>query len=105
MNNTEFRSSSSNNNRTTKNKKKLHIVNLPGIIDNKANDQKEKNNADKEVDDYNEALNQILELRKINYENDLYRKKVGPNTNKTSRNNNIEYNNKMKVYNGINNNY
>ena len=105
MNNTEFRSSSSNNNRRNKNKQKLHIVNLPGIIDNKGNDQKEKNNADKEVDDYNEALNQILELRKINYENDLYRKKIGPNTNKNSKNNNIEYNNKMKVYNGINNNY
>ena len=105
MNNTEFRSASSNINRTNKNKQKLHIVNLPDIIDYKNNDQKEKNNADKEVDNYNEAFNQILELRKINYENDLYRKKIGPNTNKNSRNTNIEYNNKMKVYSGINNNY
>ena len=106
MNNTEFRSVSSHLNRADKNKQKLHIVNLPGIIDYKTIEQKEKNNDNykREEDDYNEAFNQILELRKINYENDLYRKKIGPNTNKNSRNNNIDYNNKMKVYNGINNN-
>ena len=105
MNNTEFRNASSNsNNRSNKNKQKVHIVNLPGILDYKTIDQKEKSN-ENECDDYNEAFNQILELRKINYENDLYRKKIGPNINKNSRNNNNEYGNKIKVYNGINNNY
>ena len=95
MNNTEFKSTPNNN------KQKLHIVNLPGINDIR----KMENNSHNDGEVYNEALNQILELRKIKYDNDLYRKNKGrPIINQNNKNNmNIRFDNNRirKTYNGF----
>lgn len=100
MNNTEFRTITSNRNQ--RNSQKLHIVNLPGIIDTR----KKRNNFQKQIYGYNEAYNQILELRKINYDNDLYRKNKGPIKYDNSRNNKLFNEDKLRLnsYNGIINN-
>ena len=100
MNNTEFRTITSNRNQ--RNSQKLHIVNLPGIIDTR----KKRNNFQKQIYGYNEAYNQILELRKINYDNDLYRKNKGPIKYDKSRNNKLFNEDKLRLnsYNGIINN-
>ena len=100
MNNTELRTIQ-NNSRQAINPK-IHIVNLPGILEYKKIENNDKTNK-KSDRGINEAFNQILELRKINYENDLYRKNKGPKLNVNNRN---FKNNKFRSYNGIiNSNY
>ena len=95
-----YRSISTNDRFNDKKKEKLHIVNLPGIYKNNNNENK----------DYNEALHQIIMLRKIGYENDLYKQKLGPQTKSgenmrnTRRNmNNKRFNNNrnMRSFNGL----
>ena len=56
-------------------------MNLPEIHENTKNDYYRKIR-----DDFNEGWNQIKELRKINYENDLYRKNRGPKISQSLRN-------------------
>ena len=94
MNNTELRPII--NNRQLNNTK-IHIVNLEYKKIEK--DDKTNKNSDRGA---NEAFNQILELRKINYENDLYRKSKGPKLN--DNNKNFKNNNNFRLYNGIINN-
>ena len=100
MNNTEFRTITSSRNQ--RNSQKLHIVNLPGIIDTR----KKGNDFQKRIYGYNEAYNQILELRKINNDNDLYRKNKGLIKYDNSRNNKLFNDNKLRLnsYNRIINN-
>ena len=105
MNNTDNRSMSNKNKNTYKNKEILHIVHFPGIYEKKSNE----NDNDKKIEDYNEGLNHIKILRKISYDNDLYRKKFGPklNNNENMRNNtrnmNIIFDNNKNLwsYNGL----
>ena len=94
MNNTEFNSLTTN--RESRNKIKLNIVNLPELVN------KKKENFLNPIKNYNESFNQILQLRKINYDNDLYRKNKGPKINSRNINNYDKYN--TRTYNGFGNN-
>ena len=94
MNNTEFNSLTTN--RENRNKIKLNIVNLPELVN------KKKENFLNPIKNYNESFNQILQLRKINYDNDLCRKNKGPKINSRNINNYDKYN--TRTYNGFGNN-
>ena len=77
--NNKIRNLSNRDDSPKKIKEKLKIVNLPGINENKKN----KNN-------YDDDIYYITKLRKIKYDNDLYRKNYGPflnNNNENKKNN------------------
>lgn len=106
MNNTDNRSMSNKNKYPYKHKEILHIVHLPDIYEKKSNE----NDNDRKIEDYNEDLNHIKILRKISYDNDLYRKKFGPKLNShnenmrnNARNMNVIFDNNknMRSYSGL----